>query len=139
MIHDFQHWVNDIAWVETPNAKYVVAGFEDGVVGMWQVVMNKDRCQVRLHWRTTNGVFNAQYATIQGVQGLNSLNKRILKQSRAVGEPAKDLSDGANKVFTNHINLPVKRIFELDDEDEGVTKRTRGKCKNVQYERVRWT
>ncbi|KAK3814003.1 MAG: WD40-repeat-containing domain protein [Benniella sp.] len=145
-IHDFQHSVLDIAWVETANAKYVVVGCENGIVEMWQVLVDESRCQVRLHWKSTTGEFDVEGATIQDVKGLNSLNKRILKQSGAKGEPDhrlregskeeatvapmvstfKDTSEGAEEAFINHINIPAKRLLELDEEDEGVAKRTRG-------------
>jgi WD40 repeat protein len=146
VIQDFQHKVRDIAWLETLNAKYVVAGCGDGVVGMWQVIVDEDQCQVRLHWKTTNGMFDVQDASIQGVKGLDSANKSILKQSRAVGEPAHRLREGSKKkaimapvvsrlndpsdwteeIHNDLINLPAKRLFELDEEDEGATKRTCG-------------
>jgi len=145
VIRDFQHKVSNIAWVETPNAKYVVAGCWDGVVGMWQVIMDEDQCQVRLHWKKTNGMFDVQDATIQGVKGLDSLNKRILKQSGAVGEPAhreregskeeatvapvvskfKDPSDGAEAI-NDLTNRSAKRLLEFGEEDEDVAKRMRG-------------
>ncbi|KAK3814049.1 MAG: WD40-repeat-containing domain protein [Benniella sp.] len=139
VIQDFLDRVNDIAWVETPNAQYVVAGCEDGVVGMWQVIVDEDRCQVHLHWKTTTGVFDVRGATIQDVQGLSPHNKRILGLSGAVGEPARrqstmapvitqfnDSSDRSEEDFVDLINIPAKRLFELDEEDEGVAKRTRG-------------
>ncbi|KAK3813977.1 MAG: WD40-repeat-containing domain protein [Benniella sp.] len=146
VIQDFQHQVRDIAWLDTPNAQYVVAGCGDGVVGMWQVIMDEDQCQVRLHWKTTNGMFDVQDATIQGVKGLDSVNKSILKQSRAVGEPAhrqregskekaimapvvsrfKDRSDWTEEIPNGLIHLPAKRLFEFDEDDEGVAKRTCG-------------
>ncbi|KAF9362570.1 hypothetical protein BGX34_005917 [Mortierella sp. NVP85] len=87
MIQDFQENVKDVAWVETPNANYVFVGCHDGVTGMWQVVVDGDQCQVRLHWKTTNGDLDANNAVIGGVQGLSALNERILKKFGGVGEP----------------------------------------------------
>jgi len=144
VIQDFHHRVKDIAWVEALDTRYVVAGCEDGIVGMWQVIMDEDRCQVRLHWKTTNGEFDVKDASIQGVEGLNSLNKRILKQSKALGEPAhhlregskkvaivaplvsrfKDPSDWTEEIHDDLVDPPAKQLFELDEEDEGVAKRT---------------
>jgi WD40 repeat protein len=88
VIQDFHDFVRDVAWVETPNASYVVVGCEDGMVGMWQVTVDGDRCQVRLHWRTTSGELDVKGATIQHIQGLSPLSKRILEQCGAVGDTA---------------------------------------------------
>ncbi|KAK3814046.1 MAG: WD40-repeat-containing domain protein [Benniella sp.] len=147
VIQEFQHEVNDVAWVKTTNAQYVVAGCENGVVGMWQVTMNEERFQVRLHWKTTNGMFDVKDVTIQDVKGLDSLNKRILKQSGAAGEPDHRQREGikeeapvapvvsrfknpsdwvAAEVIIELLNLRAKRPLDLDEEDEGVAKRTRG-------------
>jgi WD40 repeat protein len=153
MIQDFRHYVNDIAWVEVPNARYVVAGCDDGVVGVWQVIVEEDRCQVRLHWRTSNRDLEVTGATIQDVQGLSPLNKLILKESRAVGEPTRHPSEAtietsvasASKLegtssriegeaidpFEHGASLPssqvpAKRLLETDEEDDGVIKRACG-------------
>ncbi|KAF9344537.1 hypothetical protein BGX34_005566 [Mortierella sp. NVP85] len=162
VIQDFQDCVNDIAWVETPNARYVVAGCEDGTVGMWQVIMEHDRYQVRLHWKTTNGTFNAEDVIIQDVQGLSPLNERILMtRVAAVGDGESEGDDESEesdegeegeegeewvewveceeneeneeceKVVNQRAGLPlfeghpVKRLLELDEEDEDVAKRMR--------------
>ncbi|KAF9346612.1 hypothetical protein BGX34_003768 [Mortierella sp. NVP85] len=142
VIQDFQHWINGIAWVETSNAQYVFAGCRDGTVGMWQVIMDEERCQVRLHWKTTNGMFNAEGAIIQGIQGLSPLNERILMTRVAEEDEESDKSEEGNKSEENEENREVvnqevspppftpfrvflKRIFELDEEDEDVAKRMR--------------
>ncbi|KAK3818742.1 MAG: WD40-repeat-containing domain protein [Benniella sp.] len=87
VIQDFHHNVKDIAWIEAPNARYMVAGCDDGVVGVWEVTVEEDRCQVRLHWRTSNRDLEVTGAIIQDVQGLSSLNVQILEESGAVGKP----------------------------------------------------
>ena len=121
VIQDFQHCVKDIAWLEAPNAKYVVAGCEDGVVWMWQVINQEDGCQVCLHWKTTTGEFDAMNTTIQNVQGLSSLNKRILKQFGAVGEPAhrpREVSGGSTvalPVMSKHKNTSDRSKEEIVD------------------------
>jgi hypothetical protein len=144
VIQDFHHSIKDIAWVEAPNSSYVVAGCDDGVVGMWKVVIDGDRCQVRLHWRTSNGELEAAGAVIQDVQGLSSRNMKILKESRAVEKLAhypseatirlawspspntrarRDRSEG--EVFdpvSPSSMFHVKRVLKLDEEDEGVIK-----------------
>ncbi|KAK3818744.1 MAG: WD40-repeat-containing domain protein [Benniella sp.] len=129
VIQDFHHSIKDIAWVEAPNASYVVAGCDDGVVGMWKVVIDGDRCQVRLHWRTSNGELEVAGAVIQDVQGLSSRNMKILKESGAVEMPApypskipirlhRDISDPVGPSSL----IFVKRFLKLDEEDEGAIK-----------------
>ncbi|KAK3814083.1 MAG: WD40-repeat-containing domain protein [Benniella sp.] len=88
-IHDR---IKDIAWAKTPIGDYVVAGCDDGVVGAWQIITDRNQCQVRMHWRTANGDLDVKDTSVQDVQGLSSLNERILRQLGAVGEPA-DPSD----------------------------------------------
>ncbi|KAK3814026.1 MAG: WD40-repeat-containing domain protein, partial [Benniella sp.] len=35
VIEDFHDHINDVDWVETPTVDYIVAGCDDGVVGLW--------------------------------------------------------------------------------------------------------
>jgi hypothetical protein len=100
VIQDFQAAVHDIAWSESHGLKYIVAGCDDGVVGMWQVLVSEGHCDVSLKWRTTNGELDMKDATIQDVQGLSQLNRKLLKQRGAVGEPADLLREASKKVAT---------------------------------------
>jgi len=87
VIQDFQDSVTHIGWAELSGVSYPVAGCQDGVVGAWQVLFDGDRCDVSLRWMTTRGVLDAKDTTIQDVQGLSPLNKQLLKQRGAVGDP----------------------------------------------------
>jgi hypothetical protein len=100
VIQDFQASVNDIAWIESHGLKYIVAGCDDGVVGMWQVLVDGDRCDVSLRWKTTKGELDMKDATIEDVQGLSQLNRKLLKQRGAVGEPSDRLREAGKKVAT---------------------------------------
>ena len=90
----------------------MVAGCGDGVVGMWQVIMDEDRCQVRLHWKTTNGKFSAEDAIVQDVQGLSPLNERIL-MTRVVPE-----EDGESEESYEGDEYEESEESEKDEEDE---------------------
>jgi WD40 repeat protein len=87
VIEEFQDSVNDIEWIETSDCAYLVAACEDGVLGMWQVKSEGDQLHVRLRWRTTKGDLTAAGASIQDARGLSTLNKKLLKQRGATGEP----------------------------------------------------
>ncbi|KAF9356570.1 hypothetical protein BGX34_009860, partial [Mortierella sp. NVP85] len=133
VIQDFQHEVRDIAWVETPSAQYVFAGCEDGVVGMWQVIMDEDRCQVRLHWKTTNGLCN-----LAGAIWTRSCLREGSNEEATVATVLpriKDASDVAEEYFIElnndgvghpSFNVLSKRFLELHEEYEDVAKRMRG-------------
>jgi len=100
VIQDFQDSVYDIAWIGSYDLGYLVAGGGNGEVGMWQVWVGEDRCDVSLKWRTTKAEFDLRHATIQGVQGLSPLNEKLLKQRGAVGEPTPRLREVGKKVAT---------------------------------------
>jgi len=100
VIQDFQDEVNDITWIESSGHNYLVAGCGGGggVVGMWQVLVVGDRFDVNLKWMTTNGELDMKDAIIQDVQGLSQLNRKLLKQRGAVGDPAHTLREAGKKV-----------------------------------------
>jgi hypothetical protein len=100
VIQDFRDRVNGIAWIEASGVSYLVAGCGDGVVGAWQVQHGEDHCDTSLRWMTTKGVFDVKDATIQDVQGLSHLNRQLLTQREAVGEPAHRLREASKKLTT---------------------------------------
>jgi hypothetical protein len=100
VIQYFQSGVNDISWVETRGLNYLVAGCEDGAVVVWQMLVDEDHCDLSLKWMTTKGVLDMKDATIQNALGLSQLNRKLLKQRGAVGEPAHRLREASKKVAT---------------------------------------
>ncbi|KAG0205253.1 hypothetical protein BGX31_003007, partial [Mortierella sp. GBA43] len=99
VIKDSQHAILDMDWKETVDGGYLVAGSEDGGVWVFKVVDDGDQYQFRLHWRTTKGELGVNKTTIQDVQGLSQLNKKLLKQRGAVGDPADHLRETSEKVL----------------------------------------
>jgi WD40 repeat protein len=90
--------IRDIAWDTTSDVNYLVAGGEDGSVRMWQVVEDGDECHVRLRWRTVNGELVVTGTLIQDVHGLSQIDKQLLKQRGATGEPIDHLRTATKKV-----------------------------------------
>ena len=100
VIQGFQGTVNDIDWIEGTGVNYLATGCSGGLVGMWKVEMDEDHCRAVPHWMTTKGELNMTNATIEGVHGLSSLNKQLLKQRGAVGEPTYGLREASKKLAT---------------------------------------
>ncbi|KAF9960578.1 hypothetical protein BGZ65_012090 [Modicella reniformis] len=98
VIQDIRSPIKTLDLGSTSNAKYLVIGCEDGSVQTWQVIDGEDQCHVRLCWRTTEGELIVRDASIQDVQGLNQLNKRLLTERGAVGEPAHRLWEPSKKL-----------------------------------------
>jgi hypothetical protein len=69
---------------------------------MWKVVEDGDVCHVLVHWRPANGELNVTETSIQDVQGLSQLNKRLLEQRGAVGKPlhADRMRETSDKVLS---------------------------------------
>ena len=100
VIQDFQGGVIDTVWIADSGVNYLVACCDDGLVGMWEVIVDEDHCDVSLRWMTTRGGLDVKDATLQDVRGLSQLNSQLLKQRGAVGEPANRLGEAGKKVAT---------------------------------------
>jgi len=90
VIRDFLGWVFEIAWIASPDVKQLLACCNDGSLSRWQVEMEMDQCRVHQLWRSTDGKLTMTDATIQDAVGLSNLNKYLLSQRGAVGEPGLD-------------------------------------------------
>jgi len=115
VIQDFQTSVIDIAWNKSFDLDYLAAGCGDGEVGMWQVLVSEERLGVSLRWKTSKGDLDLMDATIQDVQGLSQLNRKLLKQRGAVGDPAHRLRE-ASKKATTMVSV-VSKLKTLPDKD----------------------
>jgi len=73
--------------IATSDDNCLAIGYGDGSVRMWQVIEDGDECHVRLRWRPVNGELVLTGTMIHEVHGLSQLNKQLLKQRGAVGEP----------------------------------------------------
>ncbi|KAK3816653.1 MAG: hypothetical protein J3Q66DRAFT_441040 [Benniella sp.] len=91
VIQDFQDRIGGIIWIGASGVDYLVAGYGNGVVGIWQVRYDRSHCDVSLKRMATNGMLDVKDATMRDVQGLSPLNRQLLKQRGAVGEPMQRL------------------------------------------------
>ncbi len=100
VVRDFQERITSLAWKEIANRTYLVTGCDDKSVRAWQVIDEEGRYQVRLSWSSTYDRLMVTDTAIQGVQGLNQMNKKLLQQRGAVGEPASRLGETSQRVMS---------------------------------------
>jgi WD40 repeat protein len=91
--------LHDFAWISSEPPSFTT-GDHNGSVRVWDVVGEGDECHVRMRWRSTNGQLGLEDACVQDVQGLSYLNRRLLKQRGAKGEPKMRLSETGKKVMS---------------------------------------
>jgi WD40 repeat protein len=99
VIKDFQGTIRAISWRSTSDGIYLVTGDECGSVLMWNVTEDEDQCRVSLQWSASKGKLELTGAMVQGVRGLGQLNKELLKQRGAVGEPEYQLYAACKKLI----------------------------------------
>ncbi|KAF9347507.1 Coronin-7, partial [Mortierella sp. NVP85] len=100
VVRNFQGGVYGVAWIPSDDGNYLVTGCQDGSVLKWQVIEEEGQCHVKLCWTATNGSLTVTGATIQDVRGLTSLNKQLLGQRGAVGEPENLFRETSKKLIT---------------------------------------
>ncbi|KAK3823221.1 MAG: WD40-repeat-containing domain protein [Benniella sp.] len=86
-IQDLPGLIWSIAWGPLSDATFFVAASGDGSVLKWEVMNNERGIRVRLLWNATNGRLAVTGAVMRDVRGLSSLNRQLLKQRGAIGEP----------------------------------------------------
>ena len=117
VVQDLDAFIRSIAWSTTPGTNYFVTGCNYGLVRMWKVVEDSGLCYIRVHWRPVNGELNVTEASVQGVRGLSQLNKQLLQQRGAVGEPLNaDHLHEASKVLSM-----VSVVSALEQSSSGTT------------------
>jgi len=99
VVENFPAEIYCVSWSTSSNANYLVTGCKDGSVLNWQV-LEEDQCRVQLQWSASNGGLTVTGASIQGARGLTALNKQLLKQRGAIGEPEHLLCETSKKVTT---------------------------------------
>jgi len=100
VLRNFQDAVRGVAWSTGSDATYLVTGCMDGSVLKWDIVKEEEEHRVNLRWGATNGMLNVTDASIENVRGLSQLNKQLLKQRGAIGEPEDLLHEAGKKVAT---------------------------------------
>jgi len=79
--------LHSIAWSTTSDGNFLVTGIEDGSVLRWDVTEEGGMYSTRLRWLARNGTLALTGASIQDAHGLSGVNKQLLKQRGAIGEP----------------------------------------------------
>ena len=99
VVQNFQNPIRCIAWSNTSDTSYLITGGGDGSVLKWQV-MEEDQCRVQLRWGASNGALTMTGASIHGARGLTVLNKQLLKQRGATGEPENLFREAGKRIIT---------------------------------------
>ena len=98
MFQDLPDCVLDIDWIYTSGVHLLVNGCNDGSVLVCELVEDGEEYQMRMRWSSMNNALVVTGTMIQDVQGLSQLNKQLLKQRGAVGEPVHRLREAGKKV-----------------------------------------
>ncbi|KAG0234728.1 hypothetical protein BGX31_004467 [Mortierella sp. GBA43] len=114
VITDIQGNIEAIDWRSTSDADYLVLGCDDCSVHKWQLIKGADQLQVRLCWTATNGALMVTGANVQNARGLTQLNKQLLRQRGAVGEPEYLLREAGKKVIA--MASAVSKLKQLSVE-----------------------
>jgi len=99
VITDFPVCVGLIAWVQKTDGYRLVAGCQDGSILMWDLIDRGDRYQARLFWSSMDTALAVTDAAIHDVQGLSQVNRQLLKQRGAIGEPVHRFREASNKLI----------------------------------------
>ncbi|KAK3823224.1 MAG: WD40-repeat-containing domain protein [Benniella sp.] len=86
-IQDLPGLIWSVAWGPQSGATYFVTASGNGSVLKWEIMNDEKSIQVRLLWNATNGRLAVTGAVMRDVRGLSSLNRQLLKQRGATGEP----------------------------------------------------
>ncbi|KAK3809441.1 MAG: WD40-repeat-containing domain protein [Benniella sp.] len=91
-----------VSWSVSSEANFLVTGCDDGSVLKWEVIEEEEekKCRVQLQWCATNGALTMTGASIHGTRGLSALNKQLLKQRGAIGEPGNLLRESGRRVVS---------------------------------------
>jgi len=112
---NFQDIVMCIAWSTRPDENYLVTSSWDGSVLKWEVVEEGGEYRLCMCWGATSGLLTVTDASMQDVRGLSRLNKELLKQRGAIGEPQDLLHETSKK-----IGIMASVISELKKSSNGV-------------------
>ena len=93
-----QKSVNSLTWSAASGVNHLITGCDS--ILKWEITNEEDQCCVRLLWGATKGALTMTGASIQNVRGLSSLNKQLLKQRGAIGEPENLLHEKSKKLIT---------------------------------------
>ncbi|KAK3818900.1 MAG: hypothetical protein J3Q66DRAFT_400379 [Benniella sp.] len=82
-IHCVSSPITSLARRTSSNVDYLIIGYSNGSVEIWQVIDEKDRDHVSLRWKSTTGTLAVRNTIIENVQGLSPPNTKLLEQHGA--------------------------------------------------------
>jgi len=91
--------ISSMTWSTKVEFNYLVVGFDDGSVAMWQMMDDGDPYHVRMRWKQTKGELTVKDASMQDVRGLSQANRKLLEQRGAVGKPTPHFREASKKVL----------------------------------------
>jgi len=115
-IRDLSDRVTTLDWIQSSNVRLFI-GCQDGSLWLWELVEGDgDLYQTRLCWCTMKSTtaLNVKDATIEGVQGLSQVNRQLLRQRGALGEPVSRLREASKRVM--NMASVVSKLKLLSDE-----------------------
>ncbi|KAK3809436.1 MAG: hypothetical protein J3Q66DRAFT_405440 [Benniella sp.] len=113
MIEHFPDSVWCVAWSTSSDANYLLSGCYDGSMLKWQIIEDEGQCRVQLQWSASKGALTVTGSSIQDVHGLTTLNKQLLKQRGAIGEPENLLREASKKVIL--MASVVSKLKDMSD------------------------
>ncbi len=108
VIQDFSEPVDSLAWKMSRGKEHLLASSGKSV-SQWEVKKEGSGYKVVLYRISRQDVLTVTNTLIEGVQGLNAVNKRLLRQRGAVGEP-----------FSRSRNAIQNLITALRNQDQNV-------------------
>ncbi|KAF9180813.1 hypothetical protein BGZ51_005886 [Haplosporangium sp. Z 767] len=97
VIPGFCGCVTNVIWKVSPSGCFLVTSSDDKSVRLWKVT--QEGKQVDLCWSSAQSTFSVSGTSIQGVQGLSEVNRKLLQQRGAVGMPASSFHGAGKKVI----------------------------------------
>jgi len=99
-----------VAWIPSTDANYLITGCRDGSVHKWQLVEEEEQYHLKLRWSITNGSLMVEGTSIDLVQGLTRLNKKLLKQRGIVCWP--DLYERQGTLSSKNTATPFSQRLQ---------------------------
>jgi WD40 repeat protein len=116
VMQDFQGAIRGVSWRIASDINYLVTGTENGSVLMWKITEGANQCRANAQWSATTGALVLTEASVQDTRGLSQLNKQLLKQRGAVGDPEHALRSASKKLIA--MSTIVSRLKEASKETE---------------------
>lgn len=133
-VRNFQGSIRGIAWSAGLDGTFLFTGCKDGSVHKWKVTEEdgkdeeeQDRYSLQLCWTATSGALMMTGASVRGVHGLTPLDRQLLRQRGATGEPENLFREAGKRVMSMKSAVSQLRLTE-----EGADKQAGGSAEQVE-------